>query len=323
MDHVLHVGLEKTGTTSLQKYIFDNLEDEVCYLGKYSSKKECYEPLKATVRGERDPSEVRQKVMTTLNQTRNNEQLVLWSCAKLAHAQLADHSIIARRLRDVIGDATVLFTVRRQEELCVSQYFNFVSRGSCDYENFDQFLTDGITYLSSYNGKDKPKRIVRQPGYGRELWAIWTVWQYQTLIKQWKKVFDNVVVLPLEAWKQQRQVTERFLSDLLQVDQEKIEIPERKARSRTDNLVKHAVRVIPGTERVPGVHEVASYLRDITHSGGIPDIINDFVSQNLLTKQLSESQLNSIEEVFGPENRGLSPHTEFDLDSLGYLGYSK
>jgi len=318
MQHVLHIGLEKTGTTSLQQYVFDTYEDQVCYLGKYSSRCECYEPLKSVVRGERSPEDVRQELEATVEFARDNEPVVLWSCAKLAHNQLADQRTIARRLATVIDDPTVLITIRRQQDICVSQYFNFVSRGSCDSDSFRSFASNGLSFLRTH--KEQPSaRVVRQPGYGRDLWAVWTLWRYGTLLDQWEAVFDDVVVLPLEAWHNDSENARQLLEDLLGVDCNRITLPKNRARSRTDNLTKHAIRVLPGT-KLPAIRMIASWLRDCSHSGNVPEFLHSLVKRFALTATLSPEQENSLEEIYGPENISCNKRTRFDLAALGYPG---
>lgn len=299
MNTVVHVGCPKTGTTSLQKFTFPAIAD-VAYVGKYNE--EGY-PAKTTfeaIRGNGDIEAERERFEDLCD--RRSERSVLYSIEGLTNSHLADQSLIARRTREVFGDATILLTVRRQQDIAVSQYFNFVAKG---YElSFDQFMERGLDTLDRTEADEEG--IETTNVYRREPGLIWSIWQYAALVDVWADNFPEVVVVPLEAWKASPELTRQTLADTLAVEASAVELPEKKARSRISNI--RFRKYVPG-------------LSKLLKEGWVPSWLDEYFREKHLDVELTDEQLTTIEETYGPQNRTLDDRTDFDLQTLSYPGW--
>jgi hypothetical protein len=302
MQTVVHIGCMKTGTTTLQKYLFNKL-DSVRYIGRYN---QCGYPTKKTfnaIRKKGSLDEEKQRWNQVSREAEDADETLLYSVEGLTHSHISEQDLIARRTREIVGDGVILLTIRNQVDIAKSQYFNFVGKG---YDkSFDEFINDGLSLLDFTPEDDSEISILnvyrRQPG------LIWSIWQYAQLVDIWGSHFEEVHVLPLEAWHNNPEGTIDMLAETLDIDKAEIEIPEKKARSRTSNLQFGGLKL----GHIPFVSKVLD-------SKLFPRQLDRFVRDNYLTVELTEEHRTTFQEIYGPENRRLMDHCRFDLEKLNY-----
>jgi hypothetical protein len=127
---VLHVGFSKTGTTTLQKYLFSN-HSQVHYLGKPYTDDTLKTLVHQLIMQESlvyDPALLKnhldRKILININSTK--KVIVLSEEMLLSYSKARDKGLVAQRLKEVFPSAKVLFTIRRQFELLKAAY---LSRG--------------------------------------------------------------------------------------------------------------------------------------------------------------------------------------------------
>ena len=169
MSTLIHIGMGKAGSTSLQRNIFEKVTNinyltiidkvvvDILYLNSFEFKKKYLE----------NPS--------TLNTTLNKQSTII-SCELLSF--FGDQFIICDRLRQIFNnEVTILFIIRNQFDLIQSLYLERLAGGV--YVSFNtflkqQFLNHQISMLPKLN--------------------------YYNLIKYYKNTFDcnNVKVILFE-----------------------------------------------------------------------------------------------------------------------------
>jgi len=306
MKRAVHIGCEKTGTTTLQKYLFGSVEG-VHYTGAYSEEENSISVVGA-VHGDADVDEVSRTWEKTIEKKSDENDTILYSHEFLTSKHLSVHDTVAERLRRIVGDADILITIRNQPDIAESHYYNFVDRGW--KESFDEFMEAGLETLDEeFEGEEYIDEIYNQNwGY------IWSAWQYEKVRDIWLEQFDNVYLLPLEAWNAQTELSEKTLADFLGVEDEEIWIPDKKARARTDNLVG-TVASRTRVDKIPHIEK----LRPVVRSGSRPiQFIDEFVRERIMSVETSNEQKEVYEEVYGSGNRKINGRTEFDLHNLGY-----
>ncbi|MFN5466773.1 MAG: sulfotransferase [Pirellulaceae bacterium] len=171
---VLHIGLPKTGTTTLQTLLFAN-HSGIGYLGRKRGfpgeldcrSKETYEllrPLLWEVDKPFDPSGIRRKI-DALSQEFDRSKVLVGSWEGLSNALLTEHREILRRLVETFGGCRLLICLRNPVRLMPSIYLqslrgrsqvnNRQLLGSHWYLDIDQWMTNwrergGFSRILSY-----------------------------------------------------------------------------------------------------------------------------------------------------------------------------
>jgi hypothetical protein len=142
---VLHVGIHKTATTSLQQAFFPNHPD-IDYLGRmYANpdisdlihsiyRKDAIEFTDRDLDAHRGTLEVRRRL--------DGRRVVAISEEFLSGDTYADRGVIARRLLRVFGPSKVVITIRNQLAIVVSEYVDRAR--SREYVGFDRWVRHGI-----------------------------------------------------------------------------------------------------------------------------------------------------------------------------------
>lgn len=125
---VLHVGLPKTGTTSLQRGVYPRLP-RVRYAGKtIPSHAFVTEALTAAISATisadgvyGDPAPRLRDAVAELRRDAGEDTLVI-STESLVHPMARDIALVADRLAAAVPDARILVTIRAQESLALSWY---------------------------------------------------------------------------------------------------------------------------------------------------------------------------------------------------------
>ncbi len=125
---VLHVGLPKTGTTSLQKSVFPALPG-VAYLGKripgYGfATRELGDAVAAVISSDSafgDPAPALRAAVDAACD-RSGDSTIVLSTESFAHPSACDLGLVADRLARAFPEAHILITLRAQQELALSWY---------------------------------------------------------------------------------------------------------------------------------------------------------------------------------------------------------
>ncbi len=125
---VLHIGLPKTGTTTLQRAVFPRLAS-VVYAGKDASSHRFVTPelgaaMAAVVSSDTILGEVAPRLgraIAALRETASASTLLI-STEALAHPCARDIGLVASRLALAVPDARILITLRAQDSLALSWF---------------------------------------------------------------------------------------------------------------------------------------------------------------------------------------------------------
>ena len=125
---VLHIGLPKTGTTTLQKAVFPRLP-RVAYAGKSLpahafATQELSSAMAAVVSGDTILGDTAPQLSRAVERLREQvgSSTLLISTEALAHPCARDIGVVARRLSDAVPDARILLTLRAQDSLALSWF---------------------------------------------------------------------------------------------------------------------------------------------------------------------------------------------------------
>ncbi|TCK19075.1 hypothetical protein DFR30_2369 [Thiogranum longum] len=139
----IHPGFVKTATSSLQVQVFSNHPD-IHYLGMPAKSTDMTWAIRHICRAdsvyyERD--RVREIFSAALESAPDGKSVIL-SHENFALYESKDKGMLAQRLRELIPDAKVFFTLRRQEEILASWYLQKLAkyiRGN-NFISFDRWL---------------------------------------------------------------------------------------------------------------------------------------------------------------------------------------
>ncbi len=290
MQTLIHIGCPKTGTTSLQQHLFRKLP-QTHYLGHYSK----LDPrLHQIIKGRRPAEKLLPGWSHMVAMAPADTRLLLYSHEKFSYFPVTEAPDVARKLYEMTGPADILITIRRQQDICVSTYFNFVATGYG--HDFNTFMHNGLEWLNPQNSE----RLHRGPE------RLWGSWLFDELFEAWAAVFGKVHVLPLEAWRQQPQQATETLARALGMPAEAITLPVARSRSRASNA--------PWRRYLP--RPLAEWLKTAT----LPDWFNRRVEEQLHV-DLTPEQRETIAQAYGASNRKLAERSGWDLRQLGYPGW--
>ncbi len=127
---VLHVGFSKTGTTTLQKYLFSH-HSQVHYLGKPYADDTFKTLVHRLIMQESlvyDPAPLKKYLECQILLTSNPAKKVILLSEEmlLSYSKTRDKGLTAQRLKEAFPSAKILFTIRDQFELLKAAY---LSRG--------------------------------------------------------------------------------------------------------------------------------------------------------------------------------------------------
>lgn len=137
---IFHIGLAKSGTTTLQKHFFSRHPD-IHYLGAPYDTAELESAIRAIALSDEQAyaaDEIHDILQTALESSPPG-QLSLISHEILAGITARPQAYVARRLKNAAGDARIVITVREQKSLLRSRYLYSQKQGHVQpFENWWQ-----------------------------------------------------------------------------------------------------------------------------------------------------------------------------------------
>ena len=178
---LVHVGLHKTGTTWLQRRLFQALDGQcIAYCGDI---KFIYREFIVPEIGVFSADEARHAFSSLIETARANDRLPVISGEALAgrpfHAKF-HRSVIAQRIAEVFPDAHILLTIREQVAIIHSMYGQYIRFG---------YTSDLRSFL-----RQPPRESSLSPVLDLDFY------NYAKLIKGYRALFgeDRVTVMPFE-----------------------------------------------------------------------------------------------------------------------------
>jgi len=188
MNPLIHIGYHKTGTTWLQRFLFDN--PDAGFWGAFKRDKKSLELLVYTNSLDFDANECKRYFYQLIRNAIANSLVPVLSQERLSgspHSGGYDSKEIANRLAGVFPEGKVLIVIREQTSMILSTYSQYVNKG-------------GPCPLTNY---------LQRPSQGRGKAPLFNFdhFKYHRLIGYYINLFGkaNVLVLPFELLKDKPQ----------------------------------------------------------------------------------------------------------------------
>src|SRR3954469_23917647 len=201
--NVVHVGLPKTASTTLQDRLFA-AQNAFAYVGRIGNgyrnvgAKELIERITTEDSVDYDEDAIAALLRSLPEVAAAPNKPILVSAESLSVHGRADRRLIAERLHRLLAPAKILIVLRAQPTMLQSMYLNHVRGSGERVVSFDDWLFE--TY-----GMARFKDIYR------------VGLNYEPLVRAYDKIFgpDNVVVLPFELIRDEGSIFHRRLAELL------------------------------------------------------------------------------------------------------------
>jgi hypothetical protein len=133
--YFIHIGLHKTATTFLQEKVFPKLEGTTFITRPYTQHNHAFNKLQYAD----DSLYKKEEFLGELEKIRGDRILLSDECfsGKPLTFNYINRSLVARRLRDAMPQATILLFIRGQKDILLSMYNQYVrSGGTKEMEDF-------------------------------------------------------------------------------------------------------------------------------------------------------------------------------------------
>ncbi|MHA1566150.1 MAG: hypothetical protein ACTSX7_12625 [Alphaproteobacteria bacterium] len=332
MAHLLiHIGMPKTATTTLQRMVFA-CHSKVRYLGKPFDPgvaksvhregrlpKDAMRALWTDEPARFDVETLRRRFAEFLVATQDDRVLVI-SEEGLATGAFVDRGVVAQRLRDIVGQARILMTVRSQFSCLPSLYHHYLRKGWVTIRPFERWLE---TVIVDNNGAPHPQS--------------WMVDQYRhsVLVNRYSEVFgaNAVAVMTYEQLTRNHVAFARDLDEFSGIDQTETHrlleegkhlntgltydgaVADRRIRSAHRLYGKWRQRLLPGFSirtQLPALWKLKENL--------VTRVVRGSASAARLDNPagMSLEARARIAEYFAADNRALMEATGLPLDDYGY-----
>lgn len=141
MSTVVHIGFHKTGTTTLQRNVFPNIEG-CAYVGPTGSLGLVFRPLAESLWSADDDAYLRASLSGFLADVRGDASTLIVSHESFSRYVIDERT--PRRLLDVMPDARVLVCVRNQRTMVRSLYHQYLVKGG--YERFEDWIASDMLH---------------------------------------------------------------------------------------------------------------------------------------------------------------------------------
>jgi len=196
--NIVHIGLPKTGTTTLQHALFP-AQQRFAYIGKVNNvyPKDVHELIERI--GFQDSLEYDSaRTAALLAEIQDGSKPLIVSDEILSVDGKADRRLVAERLNSLFGPAKVLIGLRAQPSMLQALYFNYI-RGS------------GERVISFEGWLERSYGSIRSP----DIYRVGI--NYEPLVRTYEEIFgaENVVVLPFELMSDTDSFFATTLADLI------------------------------------------------------------------------------------------------------------
>lgn len=297
MEVVFHIGVYKTGTTSLQNGYFSK-NPGIQFLGRPFKDQDVALWIKGLYQKDSmnytdcgTPDSIRTADTTPILQN-NPKYLIISDEALTAHG-VADRGLIAQRLKEAAPRAKIILVLREQSDLLISYYY-YMSRGRKHLQFRD--FNDWFEYCGRYFNKE-----------------IFSTLNFYNLFCIYADTFgaDNLCVLLYEDLKSD---TAAFYSTI----DSWLGLPQRGWNVSVKNV------------RVPQRHYMWNKLRgkllpDVRLRPLLPSFVGDKFDRYINSGskdqgvEYTETQMDFLRKTYGRQNTLLANATGIDLAKHGYL----
>lgn len=317
----IHVGVPKTGTTTLQRGLFAQ-HTQIVYVGKpYDNPSESHEACQAVAEladslwqiDELEFDHTRAEALFKLgirNRQKRAGRSMVFSEEGLTNVIGADRACIARRLKRLFGPCRILITTRNQTDALLSGHRWCFARGFVNV-SFDTWVRrcHGLT-LYSLRRNECP---LRQYLYGQ-------------LVRAYQDEFgeDRVLVLPLEMLKKNPSAYAHKLAGFLDIDEDQTHQLLNHTPAHNRSLSAWATRYQNVQRRVRRLCRRGSKADDAAeHMGLYVEGIHGRITRWLDRwspphREMSASTRVFLEEFYARDNRLLEQLCGEPLSDLGY-----
>lgn len=299
----VHVGLPKTGTSTVQRHFFQK-HPELEYLGKFISQENQYPEIDAVIdtiytgRNAAQSTETWSAVKRAARERaeQRGKSVVLYSLENLYGMTTVDQPDYAQRIAETLQPQKIVITIRRQQDIIKSIYRHRVSRGR-ETIGVREYIEDNFDSV-----------------YRRSL-------DYSESIANYGRIYgnENICILVFEEFLKRPDIYIEKLAEFLGI--ENLELSGREhenkalsARQLKANRLLAAYanvrqRMLPNADLrlgrlVPNVAKRA--LLGYLEGGRPPDY------------EIPDDWKRRLDEYFAPSNRKLSDAYGLDLDKYGY-----
>lgn len=302
---LFHIGVGKTGTTSIQENIF-NKHSKICCKGRPNHNNEEYNRFYFALTREEDNKKASRIIHDFISKAkeeadRNNAKIIVISDETLCGSPL--DSVVANRFAEAVPDATILITIRNQFTALPSYYSGHgrilkdvplpYNGSAVSFDNWFNYASDNF-----------------ENSYFRPL-------GYYSLFKIYSQSFpsENIHILTFEDFINNKKKFASDLGALLDVDISKV---EEKLSEKNQNPRSSGMRVAYQHFRSNFLHN--SSLTSLIPGGAfLRKSFNNFLDSGKPNKViLSEKQKAKIVDSFAVENAKLAKEKNLSLAELGY-----
>ena len=222
---IIHIGLQKTASTYLQKVFFPSLKN-VTYIGRpYTQENFAFNTLQYADDILYNPVSMQKEICKIENSFPDNDTLLISDelFSGYAFYGLMNRSVIASRLKQAFPGAEIVLFFRNQEELILSLYNQYIKSA-----HIDSYLDESFLYLPGKGmelggwNNDKHK-WTKQNRYIHQHGVFCTEhFRYTNIYEFYNRLFDKVHVFLYEDFKNNQIGVLQCLADILSS-----EVPEK------------------------------------------------------------------------------------------------
>lgn len=303
--NVIHIGLPRTGNTTLQNAIFSQ-QDRLFYIGKRNDAypdprvRELVHRICLQDSLEYDEAQTKALLRTICDEAQPSRP-ILMAHEMFSTEGRADRRLIAERLNELFAPAKVLIAIRAQPTLLQAQYFKQLSALDAKVQSFDVWLDENYSDVSFA----EPNRV------GLD---------YDTLVRTYEEIFgaENVVVLPSELMHETDSLYASALATLLEIPLGTVQNALR--RNFTDQSVSRRHILVHRLQHaLPGKANLAMLGRRILPRF-IYDAFRHFVSggKRIAAAEVPGHWKTKLQVLCAAGNTRLGRRKNLSLQALGY-----